>query len=78
MHVNSHPDRSAEGREMAAREDSNTRDMGAVRPKTGKKDSFEDGNPTFYPRSFFSCCFFISLAAYAGFQDLQAVLFSSY
>ena len=52
--------------------------MDAVRPKTGKKESFEDGKPTFYPRSFFSCCFFISLAAYAGFQELQAVLFSSY
>ena len=43
MHVNSHPHRSTEGRGMAARGDSNTKET-----KNRRKESFEDGKSTFY------------------------------
>lgn len=52
--------------------------MDAVRPKTRKKESFEDGKATFYHKVSSLACFFISLAAYASSQALSAVLFSSY
>ena len=52
--------------------------MDAVRPKTGKKRVLRTERQLFTHEVSSLACFFISLAAYAGSQALQAVLFSSY
>ena len=52
--------------------------MDAVRPKTGKKRVLRTESQLFTQDVSSLACFFISLAAYAGSQALQAVLFSSY
>ena len=51
--------------------------MDAMRPKTGKKRVLRTESQLTQDVSSLAC-FFISLAAYAGSQALQAVLFSSY
>ena len=52
--------------------------MDAVRPKTGKNRVLRTKSQLFTQDVSSLACFFISLAAYAGSQALQAVLFSSY
>ena len=79
MRVNSHPHRSTEGRGMDARGDSSTNETWMLwDQKPEKKRVLRTESQLFTQDVSSLACFFISLAAYAGSEALQAVLFSSY